>query len=454
MTPMHERPFGLRTWALACLAFALALPASAALSPDDLARVEQAIPREAPATPATPRRLLIFDSNVNYGGHGSIPFANHAFTRMGEVTGAFATEVSHDPEVFRPDNLTRFDAVFLNNNVGNLFTEPELRNSLAEFVWRGGGLMGVHGATVAFTQWPGAIEDWPEFALMIGARGANHRENKEHVFIKLDDPDHPVNAVFGGQGWDYRDEFFRVHEPYSRDRLHVLFSIDTEKTDLQQGRGFGQLERPDNDFALAWVKHHGRGRVFYCTIAHHPEVFQDPRMLRFYLAATQFALGDLKGSVLPSSPREFTGPSDDGGETLGWWLMQMHEMHRAGRPFFDSIRQAENLGQQFVAVKSCQKVGGGIDKSFAPGLTAAERSTIRVTLARAGLRLGGYALEPYPEHPAGAQELARFARQMGATLLLVPKPAPDRPFLEQLCEKLDLKLSEALPSLESPASSN
>ena len=440
---------------MASVALAWALPASAALSLDDLARIEQAIPREAPAKPAQPRRLLIFDLNVNYGGHGSIPFANRAFTRMGEVTGAFVTEVSQDPEVFRPDNLARFDAVFLNNNVGNLFTDPELRDSLAEFVWRGGGLMGVHGTTVAFTQWPGAIEDWPEFGLMLGARGANHRENKEHVFIKLDDPDHPVNAVFGGQGWEYRDEFFRVHEPYSRERLRVLFSIDTEKTDLQQGRGFGQLERADNDFALAWVKHHGRGRVFYCTIAHHPEVFQDPRMLQFYLAATQFVMGDLRGSVLPSAPRKFTGSVNRRGEeATGWWLMQMHEMCRSGRPFFDTIREAEGLGQQFVAVKSSQRVSADIDKPFAPGLTRQERAAVRLALARAGLRIGYYALDPYPENDAEVEALGRFARQMGANLLAVPKPAPHRPFLEQLCRELDLELAEALPALKTAAPSN
>lgn len=432
--------FGFRAWAcLACLAPALTLSGSAALSPDDMARIEQAIPRESPAKPGKPRRLLIFDLNVNYGGHGSIPFANHAFTRMGEATGAFATEVSRDPEVFRPDNLARFDAVFLNNNVGNLFTDPELRESLAEFVWRGGGLMGVHGTTVAFTQWPGAIEDWPEFALMIGARGANHRENKEHVFIKLDDPDHPVNAAFTGQDWDYRDEFFRVHEPYSRDRLHVLFSIDTAKTDLQQGRGFGQLERADNDFALAWVKPHGRGRVFYCTIAHHPEVFQDPRMLRFYLAATQFVIGDLKGSVRPGNPRQFKG--DASAEDLAWWLRQVESMK--SHPFTHAVQQAAALGQHFVGASSSQPASDTIRKAFGPGLDAEERRAIRMALAEAGLRFSVYLPDPLPSTAADAEAMMRFARRMGASSVAVPAASANRPLLERLATELNLQLVDA-----------
>ena len=56
--------------------------------------MEAALPAQAPAAPRKSRKLLIYDGNVGYGGHGSIPYANHAFTRMGEKTGAFTTEVS------------------------------------------------------------------------------------------------------------------------------------------------------------------------------------------------------------------------------------------------------------------------------------------------------------------------------------------------------------------------
>ncbi|MHC4440869.1 MAG: ThuA domain-containing protein [Planctomycetota bacterium] len=194
----------------------------AQISDEQRQRIEAAIPNKTFAAPLKKRKLLIFDLNVGYGGHGSIPTANMAFMLMGKKTGAFETVISKDPTVFKRENLKQFDVVFLNNTVGNLFEDAGLRQSLLEFVYGGGGLMGVHGTSVAFTKWPGAHEDWPEFGIMIGARGANHKANDEHVFIKLDDPDHPVNQPFGGKGYDYRDEFFRVHEPYSRDRVRVL----------------------------------------------------------------------------------------------------------------------------------------------------------------------------------------------------------------------------------------
>src|SRR5512138_1446312 len=113
-------------------------------SAEERARIEQALPQKSIAPPAKPRRLLIFTPNVGYGGHPSMAYANEAFTLMGRKTGAFETFVTDDPQVFQRESLSRFDAVFFNNTVGNCFTNQDLRRSLAEFVTGGGGLLGVH----------------------------------------------------------------------------------------------------------------------------------------------------------------------------------------------------------------------------------------------------------------------------------------------------------------------
>lgn len=376
---------------------------------DERQRIEQAIPSEAPARPLRPRKLLIFDLNVGYGGHGSSRTANEAFTRMGQKTGAFETVNSRDPAVFAPESLRRFDAVFFNNTVGNLFKDPALRESLVQFVYSGGGLMGVHGTSVAFTKWPGAIEDWPEFGIMIGARGANHKANDEHVFIKLDDPTHPVNHVFGGQDFDYRDEFFRVHEPYSRDRVRVLMSIDTAKTDMQQQPSYGAVVRADDDYALAWVRQYGRGRIFYCTIAHNPYVFWDPTMLRFYLAATQFALGDLPA---PTTPSAKLTPAVRAQETLGWRLVLVPSP-TSERTLFELIDRAAEQGLLYVGARHRQKVSDSIPKPFDDGLTSDERRQIRLKLDAAGLRLLTCQADSAPSDAADRDRIVAFARRMG-----------------------------------------
>lgn len=411
--------------------------AQTAAEDDERRRVEAALPARAPARPLRPRQLLIFDLNVNYGGHRSIPTANLAFTLMGRRTGAFETVVSRDPAIFAPERLRQFDAVFFNNTVGNLFTDPALRQSLVEFVYGGGGLMGVHGTTVGFTKWPGAVEDWPEFGRMIGARGASHKASDEHVFLRNEEPDHPVTAAFGGAGFDFRDEFFRVQAPYSRQRLRVLFSIDQEKTDLTQGPARGKLDRPDRDYALAWLRHYGRGRTFYCTVAHNPYVFWDPKMLQFYLAAAQFALGDLPAPTIPSAKLT---PAIRAQEKLGWRLgVEAYTFSKF--TLFEAIEKTAGLGLAYLGGLSFQKVSADLLRNFAPGLTDDELQRIRFQLDDAGVRMLTYYIQDIPGDEAGCRRVFEFGRRIGIeTFMTEPKPEA-LGTIEKFCDAYDLKVA-------------
>lgn len=410
------------------------VPAEAA--PEDQKRIEAALPAKAFVTPRKPRRLLIFDLNVGYGGHASIATANTAFTLMGARTGAFETVVSRDPAVFESESLRQFDAVFFNNTVGNCFEDPTLRQNLAEFVYRGGGLMGVHGTSVAFTKWPGAIEDWPEFGIMIGTRGANHRAPDERVFIRLDDPAHPVNQVFGGQGFDYRDEFFRVHEPYSRDRVRVLLSIDTEKTDLQQGPGYGKLERADNDFALAWVRGYGRGRVFYCGFAHNPYIFWDPKMLQFYLAATQFALGDLPA---PTTPSAKLTPAVRAQEQLGWRL-GLAVLVPEAPTLVDPIGKAWELGLAYLTPGFHKPTYGDDSAGSDDWGDEDSRRQMRLKMDSAGVRLLTYPVDHMPPDEPGCRSIFESVRRLGVETIVLGEPPEAWDAIERLCEEYDTHL--------------
>jgi type 1 glutamine amidotransferase len=403
-------------------------------------KIEAALPAKAFVTPRKPRRLLIFDLNVNYGGHASIPTANQAFTLMGAKTGAFETEISKNPAVFASESLKRFDAVFFNNTVGNLFEDPALRQSLVEFVYSGGGLMGVHGTSVAFMKWPGAIEDWPEFGIMLGARGANHKTNDEHVFIKVEDPTHPVVQPFGGD-FDYRDEFFRVHEPYSRDRVRVLLSIDTAKTDMTQQPSYGKVIRADNDYALAWVRQYGRGRVFYCGFAHHPSVFWDPKQLQFYLAATQFALGDLDA---PTTPSAKLTPAIRAQEKLGWRL-GLVPWDALTPTLFETIDRAAELGLLYVGSRQGQKVSRAIRKDFGEQLSSDELRQIRLKLDAGGVRLLTHQVDHVPSYEADWRRMLEFARRMGVEALdvgLLPPSLLTTDFPQRLCDEYGIRLAQ------------
>jgi type 1 glutamine amidotransferase len=438
--------FGLRisdfrfhpVWVLGLL---LALPAVGAesfvKSAEDRARIEQAVPNEAIVKPAKPRRLLIFTLNVGYPGHASIAYANEAFTLMGKRTGAFETTVSQDPDVFQRDSLQRFDAVFFNNNVGNCFTNAELRRNLLEFITGGGGLLGVHGTTVAFTHWPGAIEDWPEFGFLIGARGANHKDSDEHVWLKLDDPNHPINQVFEGQQFEYRDEFFRPQGTYSRDRVRVLLSIDTTRTDVNKGQARGNCFRADNDYAAAWVRSYGRGRVFYTTIAHNPYVFYDAKMLRFYLAAIQFALGDLP---CPTTPSSKLTPAVRAQEKLGWHL-SAQAGNSGDSTLFEDIETASRLGIPYLSASDSQMVSKDLAKRFNADLTDLDLEAVRLKLEEAGLRLLTYTIREIPTDQDGWRKSFEFGRKMGIETLICPLNSAAVALAEPLFKEYHIQLA-------------
>lgn len=431
----HSLTHWLSLSCLAVLALDLA-PAQDTLAPEIQKQIEAALPAAAPATPSRPRRLLIYDVNVVYGGHPSRFTANHAFALMGQRTGAFEAVLSRDPAVFERESLATFDAVFLNNTVGNLFEDPVLRRNLADFVYGGGGVMGVHGTSVAFTRWPGAHEDWPEFARMLGARGAAHLVADERIRIRNEEPAHPLTQNLDRNGFEYADEFFRFGTAYSRDRSRVLLSIDNEASARLQGVERIRSFRPDDDYALAWVQNYGRGRVFYSAIGHSPRVFWDPVILRFYLGAAQFVLGDLPAPALPSGRLT---PALRAQERLGWRLgVEAYTFHKY--TFFQAIDKTAELGLPYLGGLSFQKVSDEIAKPLDPRLSDDEIAQIRQKLDDAGIRLLTFYIQSIPGDEEGCRTVFEFGRKLGIEVFL-SEPAPEAlDTIERFCDRYDIKL--------------
>ncbi|MFH1923505.1 MAG: ThuA domain-containing protein [Planctomycetota bacterium] len=258
----------------------------AEIPPEDLARIRAAAPFDAPAKPKKPRKLLVFSLASEYR-HQSIPWGAEAFRILGEKNGAYRAILSDDPAMFDRDKLATFDAVLFNNNCGNPVKDPARRKNFLEYVRSGRGLIGIHCA---------AHLDWPEYTEMLGAYSISHPWNTgSTVTVKLDDPGHPVVACFARSSFLHTDEIFEFRD-YSRDKLRVLLSLDTDRTDMT----VPGITRKDGDFGLSWVRSYGQGRVFYCEFGHQKDVYWRPVILKHYLAGIQFALGDLEADTTDS----------------------------------------------------------------------------------------------------------------------------------------------------------
>jgi len=258
------------------------------LSPADLEKIEAAIPAKAAAAPKQPRRVLVFWRCEGFFHGSGIAGGNKALELMGQKTGAFQVDIARDYDVFTPANLAKYDAVVLNNTTG-LKMSAEQQQALLDFVRRGQGLVGIHAATDNFY-------NWPEGAGMMGGLFAGHPWGGGGTWaFKLDEPDHSLVRAFGGQGFKLQDEIYQFKDPYTRADRRVLLSLDL----ADKATGDVKGGRADNDYAVSWIKNVGQGRLFYCSLGHAQNVFQNAAVNQFYLDGIQFAIGDLAADATP-----------------------------------------------------------------------------------------------------------------------------------------------------------
>jgi type 1 glutamine amidotransferase len=271
---------------------------------EELKKIMAAVPDKPTVEPAKPRKVLVCGQN---GAHLPVPYCSLVLLVMSQKTKAFSVVTSDNPDMFETKNLSQFDAVILNNSHGAnpllplgfkeldaagqaaaREREKRLLKNLDDFIKGGKGLVGIHGATVGL----------PDLGSLLGGNFADWPwKGTEEFPVKLDDPDHPLNAAFGGKGFSVLDEGYEFKAPYSRRTLRVLMSIDLSKT-----KELGK--RADHDYAMGWVRSYGEGRIFYSALGHFPELYWNPKLLRHWLDGIQFAIGDLKADTTPSAKLE------------------------------------------------------------------------------------------------------------------------------------------------------
>ena len=195
----------------------------------------------------------------------SIPHGNYAIEAMGKKTGAYTTVLSTDIEALRPENLKQYDALCFNNTTGVLTTGSVLRDSLLAFVAEGKGFVAFYaGGAVTFIQVP-VYDQFPAFGEMVGgySGGGHPWYPKDTIYIRVEDPKNPVNAVFKGQEFPIQEQVMQFRKPYSRENLHVLLSIVVEKSDGTSREAADQPQRrADKDFPDVLYRNVPQGRVF------------------------------------------------------------------------------------------------------------------------------------------------------------------------------------------------
>ena len=257
----------------------------------------QAVPggRGGPA-PAPIKHVLVLGMTRGYH-HGSTSDGLAMFWNLGKESGAWDTEIRTDMEWVTKKNppggeghtLPFFDAIVLVNCTGSWKLDDEQKQALLSFVNEDGkGLVVAHASL-------DANYDWPEYAEMVGGWFQAHPWGTFDAPVIVEDPTFPAMQHFP----KYLRLFDEMYSPkqWSRDKVNVLMRMDETKLDYVNPQYGIKSVREDKDQALAWAKMYGTGRVFYSSLGHTKEAWEDPLVRKHYTEGVKWVLGRTEGST-------------------------------------------------------------------------------------------------------------------------------------------------------------
>jgi type 1 glutamine amidotransferase len=254
---------------------------------------------QAAGTPPPPHAKQIHLKHVLVIGetkgweHDSISAAMAAIYDMGKQSGLWDTMLRTDTELLtkkdlggrNAKNLNYFDLIVFASTTGELAMDDQQKKDMLSFVHDDGkGFVGIHAAL-------DTNYNWPEYGEMIGGWFDQHPWMTFEAPIINEAPDFPAVRHFPKSFTKY-DEIYQP-KAWSRDKVNVLLSLDPTKLDYNNPR----VHRQDHDFAVAWSKSYGRGRVFYSTLGHTEESWDDPDIRKMYFEAIKWALWMTDGST-------------------------------------------------------------------------------------------------------------------------------------------------------------
>lgn len=206
-----------------------------------------------------PRRLELLFLGHNSKHHDSEQLAEILMQEYFKK-GINITYTTHPDDMLRED-FKLYDGLVLYANYDSI--TPAQSKALLDFVASGKGFIPLHCASWCFRNAPEVVD-------LIGGQFKTHQyDSFKAVFVK---PDNPI--LKGVPEFETEDETY-VHDKLAKD-IEVL----TERVE-------GDHHEP-----YTWIKHYGKGRVFYTAYGHNEKTFRNPGFQQLVFNGIAWAVGD------------------------------------------------------------------------------------------------------------------------------------------------------------------
>ena len=245
------------------------------------------------------KKKLLFLTYAALYAHPSLADAERVVTELGEQGGFEVTTLQGyrlaademDLSFITADYLAQFDGLMMFTN-GNLPMSNAQKQAILDFIDNGGGFVGTHAAVLTFY-------DYAPFGEMIGGYFKGAVGQDRVMVLNVEDSSHPATRMLG-PSWPVMDEFYRfgtglwnadspeenvdelfglpIPVAFSRDRVNVLLSINTELSDIE-----GLPVQAGGDYPQSWWREYGDGKVFYTSFGHQPDTWNYNQVFQAHL---------------------------------------------------------------------------------------------------------------------------------------------------------------------------
>jgi type 1 glutamine amidotransferase len=230
--------------------------------------------------------------------------AEQILRKVGKEHG-FEVVATKDGRMFDPDKIGEWDA-FVFETTGDLTTEgtseksppmsPEGEKAFYDAIRGGKGFLGMHCAADTFGH-HGRRNKGPEdpYIQMIGGEFVSHGP-QQVATIAVVDPKFPgMEHGFGPLGHTFKinDEWYALKN--MPEDLHVIM---VQVTKGMRSGLVREYNRPN--YPMTWARAYGKGRVFYTSMGHREDVWENPMYQGLLLGALGWATGRVDADLTPN----------------------------------------------------------------------------------------------------------------------------------------------------------
>jgi type 1 glutamine amidotransferase len=222
--------------------------------------------------------------------HSSIPTAEEVLRQLAEKSGAFRLDFARTDEELAvkmsPASLAQYDGFIFANTTGKL-PIPDKAAFLGAI--RGGkAFIGMHSASDTYNspRSGGPVDPYIE---LLGGEFQTHGE-QVGVECLVKDRQHPSTKHFGESYCIEKEEIYLIKN-YDQRKVRDLLVLDKHPN----------RKTESGHFPVSWCKTAGSGRIWYTTLGHREDVWENPLYQQHILGGIKWALGLETGESAPLS---------------------------------------------------------------------------------------------------------------------------------------------------------